>query len=144
MEYRKYYQNSAYILRCSRLLFPFLVPFLFCSSCGPKWSETEKEGYRLVQNQGGQDLGYSPESGVSILEVDRFTFKDLNQNGELDPYEDWRLSVETRATDLAGKMSIEQIAGLMLYSAHQSIPGGGYGRGGTYAGKRYEESDAQA
>ena len=43
----------------------------------------------------------------------------------LDSYEDWRLPVEERAQDLASKMSIERIAGLMLYSAHQSIPGGG-------------------
>ena len=41
-------------------------------------------------------------------------------------------------------MSIEQIAGLMLYSGHQRIPGGGFGRGGTYNEKPYEESGAKA
>ncbi len=32
------------------------------------------------------------------------------------------LSAEERAKDLASQMSVEQIAGLMLYSAHQSVP----------------------
>lgn len=75
---------------------------------------------------------YSASSGVKLLTVDRYGFKDLNQNYELDPYEDWRLSADLRAADLASKMSIEQIAGLMLYSGHQSIPGGGFGPAGTY------------
>jgi len=62
-----------------------------------------------------------------LIEENRFAFKDLNKNGELENYEDWRLSVDERARDLASKMSVEQIAGLMLYSAHQSIPAGGRG-----------------
>lgn len=92
-----------------------------------------------MTNNGGAELGYSPESGVTILTADNFAFKDLNQNGTLEPYEDWRLSTDERATDLARRMSIEQIAGLMLYSGHQAIPGGGY-RGSTYGGKPYPES----
>lgn len=27
-----------------------------------------------------------------VIEADGYQFKDLNDNGELDPYEDWRLS----------------------------------------------------
>ncbi|MBC2839403.1 glycoside hydrolase family 3 N-terminal domain-containing protein [Robiginitalea sp. SC105] len=120
----------------------FLLAALLLSGCGPKWKETPKEGYNLVENEGGQTLGYSPESGVQLLEADRFAFKDLNQNGTLEPYEDWRLPVAERASDLAGRMSVEQIAGLMLYSAHQRIPGGGFGGGGTYNGKPLGESGA--
>jgi beta-glucosidase len=59
----------------------------------------------------------------------------------LDAYEDWRLPVEHRAKDLASKMSVEQIAGLMLYSAHQSIPSGGR-RSSNYDGKPFAESGA--
>ena len=77
------------------------------------------------------------------MTIDRFAFKDLNNNGKLDPYEDWRLSVDERASDLSSKMSIEQIAGLMLYSSHQRIPGGGF-RGSTYKGKPYQDSGAEA
>ena len=113
------------------------------AGCGPKYTVEEKEDFVLVFNRGGATLGYSPASGVSILEDKGFAFKDLNQNGSLDPYEDWRLPVEERIEDLAAKMSVEQIAGLMLYSAHQAIPARGRGRfGATYNGKSYEESGA--
>lgn len=62
----------------------------------------------------------------------------------LDPYEDWRLTPEERAVDLAGQLSTEEIAGLMLYSAHQSIPGASKGFGAsTYNGKSFDESGAQ-
>lgn len=113
------------------------------SACGPKWTEQNKEGYNYITNEGGEDIGYSAQSDLTILTVYRYAFKDLNQNGTLDPYEDWRLAVEQRAADLATKMSIEQIAGLMLYSSHQRLPGGGFGRGGTYTGKPYSESGAK-
>src|SRR5690606_28780954 len=96
-------------------------------------------------NEEGSTLGYSTGSGVQIITVDRLAFKDLNKNGQHDPYEDWRLSADERARDVAGKMTIEQIAGLMLYSGHQAIPGGGFGpNGGTYDGKPYAESGGVA
>lgn len=121
-----------------------LSVFFVTWSCGPKWTENQKEGYSLVYNEGGQTLGYSPASGVSILEDKGFAFKDLNKNGSLDKYEDWRLTFDERAKDLASQMSVEQMAGLMLYSAHQSVPARGRGRfgGATYNGKSFEESGA--
>ncbi|RIV70485.1 glycoside hydrolase family 3 protein [Flagellimonas aequoris] len=131
--------------KVTKYLLAAALPFLVVA-CGPKWKEAEKEGYTLVDNTDGATLGYAPESEVKILTVDRFAFKDLNKNGTLDPYEDWRLTAEERATDLASKMSVEQIAGLMLYSAHQSIPGGGNSFFGpvTYNGKPFAESGAKA
>ncbi len=54
------------------------------------------------------------------------------------------LPVDDRAKDLASQLSIEQIAGLMLYSRHQRIPSGSTGfMAGTYNGKPFEESGAQ-
>lgn len=91
-------------------------------SCGPKSRVIHKDGYNLIEQRGGRTLGYSPASGVRILKVDGFSFKDLNRNGVLDPYEDWRLDVGTRAADLASQLPIEKIAGLMLYSMHQAVP----------------------
>lgn len=104
-----------------------------------------QEGYVLVENDGGATLGYSPASGVKIITKDGLQFKDLNKNGKLDPYEDWRLPAEERAKDLAKRMSVEQIAGLMLYSGHQAIPAmsAGFG-GGTYQGKPLAESGANS
>ncbi len=84
------------------------------------WKEKETAyKFNLVENEGGKTLGYSPESGVTLIEQDGFAFKDLARTGELLPFEDWRLSPEERADDLARRLSIEQIAGLMCFSAHQ-------------------------
>src|SRR5690348_9157243 len=101
-----------------------------------KWKQAAKDSIYTVTNAGGATLGYSAASGVQLLTVDGFAFKDLNKNGKLDKYEDWRLPVDVRAKDLASKMSVEQIAGLMLYSAHQAIPAAPRGFGAaTYNGK---------
>lgn len=84
------------------------------------WKETKTEyGFNIVENEGGKTLGYCPESGVKIIEKDGFAFKDLARTGELLPFEDWRLSAEERAEDLGKRLSFEQVAGLMCYSAHQ-------------------------
>lgn len=102
------------------------------------------ETIRYVKNDGGPTLGYSEASGVRILYKDGLAFKDLNKNGILDKYEDWRLSPEERARDLASQMSIEQIAGLMLYSSHQAIPGNLGWKPATYGGKPFEDSGTQS
>lgn len=49
-----------------------------------------------------------------LIEIDGGTFKDLNANGRLDGYEDWRLPVEARVDDLVARMTLEEKAGLML------------------------------
>ena len=124
-------------------LFCFVLGTLF--SCGPKWTETENNAIRIVKNEEGKTLGYSTASGVTILTIDRLGFKDLNKNGQLDKYEDWRLSADDRAKDLASQMSVEQIAGLMLYSRHQSIPAASRGfMKASYNGKDFKESGANA
>jgi beta-glucosidase len=97
-----------------------------------------------VENRGGQLLRYSSSSGVKILKQGKWSFKDLNRNGKLDPYEDWRLSADERAKDLASKMSVGQIAGLMLYSRHQAIPARAGIWADTYNGKPFAESGAAA
>lgn len=51
----------------------------------------------------------------NIIEVDGYQFKDLNDNGELDPYEDWRLSAEERTEDLLSRMTAEQKAAQMVH-----------------------------
>ena len=119
---------------------------LTATACGgQKWSEVEKDSIRIVTQPGGPTLGYSATSGVKLLTVDGFAFKDLNRDGKLDPYEDWRLTPEERSVDLAAQLSVEEIAGLMLYSAHQSIPGASKGFGAsTYNGKPFDESGAAA
>ena len=92
---------------------------IIAASCGPKFKITQADGYMLVTQKDGPTLGYTSSP---LLQEGRLVFKDLNRNGELDPYEDWRLDPKERAKDLASKLTKEQIAGLMLYSSHQSIP----------------------
>ena len=87
-----------------------------------KYQIVEKDGYNLVIHPDAPVLGYSPDSGMGIIIVDGLPFKDLSRNGKLEPYEDWRLPAEERARDLASRLSVEQIAGLMLYSSHQPVP----------------------
>lgn len=53
---------------------------------------------------------------VKTLTQNGLTFKDLNKNGKLDRYEDWRLPVETRVQDLLSQMSLEEKVGFMLIS----------------------------
>ncbi|KKN56584.1 hypothetical protein LCGC14_0570960 [marine sediment metagenome] len=124
-----------------------MVLMLLAVSCKtePRYTEEKQAEFTKVNNTDGASLEYHPNLGVSLLTVDGFAFKDLNKSGALDPYEDWRLSADERAKDLASKMSVEQIAGLMLYSGHQSIPArpGGY-FAGTYDGKPYEEGQTDA
>ncbi|HAF70365.1 TPA: beta-glucosidase [Candidatus Acetothermia bacterium] len=50
-----------------------------------------------------------------ILEVDGLQFKDLNKNGVLDPYEDWRLPVDVRVEDLLSQMTLEEKVGQMFH-----------------------------
>lgn len=53
-----------------------------------------------------------PELGarvVKILRVDGALFKDLNKNGQLDKYEDWRLPIEARVADLLGRAQLEDV-----------------------------------
>lgn len=131
--------------RTIQKLFALTILAVGISACGPKWKETGEGKIKIITNEGGQTLGYSAESGVKILTVDRLGFKDLNKNGKLDKYEDWRLSADERAKDLATQMSVEQIAGLMLYSRHQSIPAASRGFfAASYNGKNFEESGADA
>lgn len=113
------------------------------TSCQTKgWHEQTYEGYTLLQQKNGPTLGYSSKSGVKILFESGYAFKDLNRNGAIDIYEDWRHSFEERAKDLAGQLSIEEIAGLMLYSSHESIPSVSW-NASTYDGKPYAESGAK-
>lgn len=99
-------------------IFPFLLLLLLITSCKNIISEQAFSQFHLVQQTKGPALGYNPQSGVTIIYHDNYAFKDLNRNQQLDTYEDWRLTPEQRAHDLAQQITIQQIAGLMLYSPH--------------------------
>ena len=50
----------------------------------------------------------------AVITVDGQQFKDLNGNGKLDPYEDWRLSVDERINDLVAQMDDTEKVGMMM------------------------------
>ena len=50
----------------------------------------------------------------NVIRVGNKLFKDLNANGKVDKYEDWRHSVDKRVDDLVSQMTLEEKAGLML------------------------------
>ncbi len=69
-----------------------------------------------------------------VLKQDGLEFKDLNRNGVLDPYEDWRLSPDQRARDLVARMTLEEKAGTMMHGTARSVGGpmASAGMGGQY------------
>lgn len=107
--------------------------------------QAQQKNFTTVTNSKGATLGYAPSSGIKIITVKGFKFKDLNRNGKLDKYEDWRLSADERAKDLAAKLTTAQIGGLMLYSRHQAIPSAAFGFGSsTYNGKPFDAATNNA
>ncbi|MDC5696776.1 glycoside hydrolase family 3 C-terminal domain-containing protein [Intrasporangium calvum] len=66
-----------------------------------------------------------------LITVKGRTFKDLNDNGRLDTYEDWRKPVADRVADLVGRMTLEEKAGLMLIDTLNASCDVGTGERGT-------------
>ena len=95
--------------------FLIILPVVVClASCGQNRLTVEQaDGYTIILQTKGPALGYTT---APILEIDGYAFKDLNHSGILDTYEDWRLPVQKRAADLASRLTLEEICGLMLYS----------------------------
>ncbi|MCR5396685.1 MAG: hypothetical protein K6E64_04365 [Lachnospiraceae bacterium] len=83
---------------------------------GAKYTVTKtNDNWILIENEDGATLGLSGTSGVEIIEDDGYAFKDLNQNGELDVYEDWRNDTETRTADLVQQMEGEEKAAILAH-----------------------------
>ena len=86
-----------------------------------KWSSetSRKDKWTRVTNpDGGAELGVMDTA--KIIQVDGYAFKDMNGNGKLDLYEDWRQSPEDRAKALAESMSAEEILPLMWHNGCNS------------------------
>lgn len=77
---------------------------------------------------------------TTILTIDGLKFRDLDGDGKLTPYEDWRLSPEARADDLIKRMTIEEKVGQMM---HGTLPGRSAAGGGGALGQG-EGYDLQA
>ncbi|WP_029014471.1 glycoside hydrolase family 3 protein [Niveispirillum irakense] len=76
--------------------------------------------------------------GQPLLTVEGLSFRDLNRDGTLNPYEDWRLSPEVRAADLVARMTLAEKAGA---GVHGTAPIQG---GPMASGPAYDMTAAQA
>ena len=65
------------------------------------------------ETTGQAELTYV-EGVTPILEVDGLKFKDMNKNGTLDVYEDWRADTDARIADLIAQMTPEEEVGLLF------------------------------
>ncbi|MDO5423305.1 MAG: glycoside hydrolase family 3 N-terminal domain-containing protein [Eubacteriales bacterium] len=103
----------------------------------------KQESYGVsYQNENGPKIGSADDH---VLVQDGLVFRNLANTEELYPYEDWRLSPKERAKDLAARLPVEAIAGLMMYSPHQMVPampGGPFAA--TYDGKTFPESGKES
>jgi beta-glucosidase len=66
-----------------------------------------------------------------LLNLGGLRFRDLDADGALAPYEDWRLNPEQRAEDLVSRMTLAEKVGSMM---HSTLPGadGLLGRAARY------------
>src|SRR5690554_4660981 len=83
------------------ILMMTIIPLIFAISCDQNSDSSHKQPTLVADS-------------VAIIKQDGFEFKDLNKNGVLDPYEDWRLSPKERSQDLLRRMSLEEKAGMLL------------------------------
>lgn len=60
--------------------------------------------------------------GGATIVADGLKFRDLDRDGKLSPYEDWRLDPERRAADLTARMTLDEKAGAMM---HGTVPARG-------------------
>lgn len=72
-------------------------------------------GYYYVEANGEQAY-LSAAAAEKFIQVDGLYFKDMNSNGSLDVYEDWRADIEDRITDLLSQMTLEEELGLLFHA----------------------------
>ena len=63
----------------------------------------------LFHNENGPTIGVTT---CGVIVQDSLYFKDMDNDGVLSPYEDWRLDNETRAKDMVAHLPLKQQAGL--------------------------------
>ena len=94
-----------------------LTAFAQEATASPRFSSYDEvnEAITVISATDSQaELGYL-KGITAILEVDGLQFKDLNGNGKLDVYEDWRQDIDARVKDLYDQMTLEERAGLFYH-----------------------------
>lgn len=99
-----------------------LVSIVGCEKNDPTKSELHSQSVVEVKSENNK-----------YVIVDGLRFRDLDQDGKLTPYEDWRLNSSERANNLVSLMTLEEKAGAMM---HGNLPG--KGPGAPWAGTSYD------
>jgi len=84
-----------------------------------KDDEVIEEAGKLLGSSGIQN---NLTRSIPVL-IDGLHFRDLDHDGRLSPFEDWRLSAAQRAEDLVHRLSLSEKAGLLLHGTLPSVAG---------------------
>ncbi len=76
---------------------------------------------------------------VPVITFDNLRFRDLDRDGKLSPFEDWRLSPASRAKDLLARLSLEEKAGLLLHGTAPAQASAAVGRGTEYDAEKAKQ-----
>lgn len=85
-----------------------------CAALAEEGDTPTVEVSTVVQEYEGRQVVLKT-ADLDLIEADGYQFKDMNKNGQLEPYEDWRLTAEERAEDLLGLMSDKAKAAQMAH-----------------------------
>lgn len=113
---------------CARNWRSRLVPvgasalMVILAACGQKAPVKDTQGYEQPELEA---------RSAELLTVDGYQFRDLNNNGKLDAYEDWRLPTSERVEDLLEQMTLEEKVGFMLISSVSMEGGSAFGMRGS-------------
>ena len=58
---------------------------------------------------------FAQSSVAAPINIDGEDFRDLNRNGSLDPYEDYRIATADRVEDLLSQMTLDEKVGQMFH-----------------------------
>ena len=86
------------------------IPAPYVLDAGEKINDLYLEPV-LFHNENGPTIGVTT---CGVIVKDGLFFKDMDNDGILSPYEDWRNSPEVRAADMVAHLPLKQQAGLVL------------------------------
>ncbi|MBM9506921.1 discoidin domain-containing protein [Actinacidiphila acididurans] len=97
----------------------------------PSWDITDRWTYKwfvvAVSGSGARTTSEIRQFSVYLPDVEQVDdgvnvingARDLNKDGTIEPYEDWRQPVDTRVNDLLGRMTPDEKAYQMFYNVQQ-------------------------
>jgi beta-glucosidase len=101
------------------------------TSYTPSWDISDRWTYKwyvvAVSGSGARTTSNIRQFSVYLPDIEQVAdgvdivngARDLNKDGTTEPYEDWRLPVDTRVSDLLGRMTLEEKAYQMFYNVQQ-------------------------